>query len=192
MQSKIALLANLAFGQTVPTTTIPTVGISRVTTADFKAAQGMRCTIKLIGCAERSADGSSVAVYVSPMLVPLTSPLASAKGAGNMVVLNSSNNDQSILAGPGAGRYPTGKSKSAPLGPSTRLKIKVLPRISTFWGVSAPLNRVCCAPCVPSSMPYAPFPQPTVSSPICFALLKDRYVATHSASLYPPTFRSLI
>jgi len=109
VQAKIALLANLAFGQVVPTNTIPTVGISRVSTADFRAAQSLKCTIKLIGCAERSADGSSVAVYVSPMLVPLTSSLASVKGAGNMVELSSSNNVQSILAGPGAGRYPTGK-----------------------------------------------------------------------------------
>merc|ERR1719258_838929 len=51
-------------------------------------------------------DGS-LAVFVSPMMVSLSSTLASAKGPGNMVVVGSENMTQSTLAGPGAGRYPT-------------------------------------------------------------------------------------
>jgi len=125
VQAKIALLANLAYGVVVPTTTIPTAGISQIASVDFEYAKTLKSTIKLIGCATKSSAGDgSLAVYVAPMVVPLTSPLASAKGAGNMVVLNSENNTQSILAGPGAGRYPTANSVVADL---LRLSLEQVP-----------------------------------------------------------------
>jgi homoserine dehydrogenase len=54
--------------------------------------------------------GGKLAVYVSPVIVPLSSPLASAKGPGNMVVVNSVNMPESTFAGPGAGRWPTANS----------------------------------------------------------------------------------
>ena len=57
----------------------------------------------------QNADGS-LAVFVAPNMVPLNSPLASAKGPGNMVVVSSDNMGVSTLAGPGAGRYPTANS----------------------------------------------------------------------------------
>ena len=110
VQAKIALLTNLAYGRVVPTETIPTAGISSVASIDFEYAKMLKSTIKLVGCAATDPKTSSLAVYVSPMIVPLNSPLASAKGPGNMVLINSYNNTQSILAGPGAGRYPTANS----------------------------------------------------------------------------------
>lgn len=84
VQAKIALLVKLAFGKTVPIAVVPTVGISSVTSADFANAREMKCTIKLLGTASTNADGS-LAVYVSPTIVPYTSPLSTAKGPGNMV-----------------------------------------------------------------------------------------------------------
>jgi homoserine dehydrogenase len=109
VQAKIALLANLAYGRVVPVPSIPTNGISSIAAVDFEYANILRSTIKLIGCASLNAD-SSIAVYVSPMVVPLTSQLAAAKGPGNMVLVSSDNCDTSVLAGPGAGRYPTANS----------------------------------------------------------------------------------
>ena len=58
--------------------------------------------MKLLGTAALS--GGKLSVYVSPVIVPLSSPLASAKGPGNMFVVNSANMVQSTFAGPGAGR----------------------------------------------------------------------------------------
>eukprot|EP01042_Synura_sphagnicola_P006786 gene6786-8687_t len=109
VQAKIALLAKLSFGQHVNVATIPTVGISSVTATDFEYARVMKSTIKLVGVAQINQDGS-LAVFVSPMIVSNTSPLASAKGPGNMVVVQSDNIGTATYAGPGAGRYPTANS----------------------------------------------------------------------------------
>ena len=109
VQAKIALLAKLAFGKTIPVPAIPTAGISKIASVDFEYAKILRSTIKLIGCASRNSDGT-LAVYVSPMIVPTTSPFASAKGPGNMAVVKSANMNISSFAGPGAGRYPTANS----------------------------------------------------------------------------------
>jgi homoserine dehydrogenase len=84
VQAKIALLVKLAFGATVPLGVIPTAGISKVTSADFAYARSMNSTIKLLGTAGVNEDGS-LAVFVAPTIVSLSSPLSTAKGPGNMV-----------------------------------------------------------------------------------------------------------
>lgn len=109
VQAKIAILAKLSYGKTIDVTTVPIKGISSITSVDFEYAALLNSSIKLIGAASKNPDGS-IAVYVSPMVVPRTSPFATAKGPGNMVVINSNNNTQSTMAGPGAGRWPTANS----------------------------------------------------------------------------------
>lgn len=108
VQAKIALLANLAYGQVITTNEIPTTGISNITSTDFEYAKILDSTIKLIGCA--SFENNKISVYVSPMIISNSSTLASATGAGNMVLIKSKNNNESTFAGPGAGRYPTANS----------------------------------------------------------------------------------
>lgn len=87
---------------------IPTSGISQLGAVDFEYARLLKSTIKLLGTAALS--NGALAVYVSPVIVPLSSPLASAKGPGNMVLINSTNMSTSTFAGPGAGRFPTANS----------------------------------------------------------------------------------
>jgi homoserine dehydrogenase len=83
VQAKIALLAKLSFGKSIDPATIPTAGISAISAVDFEYAKLLKSTIKLLGTA--SLNHGKLSVYVSPVVVPLTSPLASAKGPGNMV-----------------------------------------------------------------------------------------------------------
>jgi len=109
VQAKIALLTKLAFGTTVSVATIPTTGISKLSKIDFEYAKSLKSTIKLLGTANLNTDGS-LAVFVSPTVVPLTNPLSGAKGPGNMVLVNSENMNSSTFAGPGAGRFPTANS----------------------------------------------------------------------------------
>jgi homoserine dehydrogenase len=87
VQAKIALLAKLAYGQNVSVSVIPTAGISKITKLDFDFAKMLHSTIKLVGTAVKNESDGSVAVFVSPTMVPLTHPLATAKGPGNMVCL---------------------------------------------------------------------------------------------------------
>jgi homoserine dehydrogenase len=118
VRAKIAILAKLAFGVTVPMDKIPCTGISQITSIDFAAAKANhRCTIKLIGTAARGSttttvgsNPSGVCVYVTPTLVPLTNQLANVHGCGNCVTVTSKNMGQCTYAGPGAGRYPTANS----------------------------------------------------------------------------------
>ncbi|CAM9519496.1 unnamed protein product [Chrysoparadoxa australica] len=110
VQAKVALLAKLAFGVSVPTEAVPCQGISKLTSADFEFAKMMKSTIKLLGTAMLNADGSKLSVFVSPVLVPFTSPIASSQGPGNIVSITSANLGTSSYAGPGAGRFPTANS----------------------------------------------------------------------------------
>ncbi|CAN0425687.1 unnamed protein product, partial [Hapterophycus canaliculatus] len=64
-------------------------GISSLTAVDFEYAKMMRSTIKLLGTAMLSADGEKLSVFVSPVLVPLKHPIASARGPGNIVSVDS-------------------------------------------------------------------------------------------------------
>jgi len=109
VQAKIALLTKLAFGKTVPFHTVPTTGISKLAKVDFEYARSLKSTIKLLGTSTLNPDGT-LAVFVSPTIVPIISPLSSAKGPGNMVLINSDNMPSSTFAGPGAGRFPTANS----------------------------------------------------------------------------------
>ena len=94
-QTKIAILAEIAFGKTIEPSAISTSGISAITAVNFEYARLLKSTTKLLGIAALS--GGRLLVYVSPVIVPLSSPLASAKGPGNKVVVNSTNMVQSTF-----------------------------------------------------------------------------------------------
>mmetsp|Transcript_151 Transcript_151/g.300 ORF Transcript_151/g.300 Transcript_151/m.300 type:complete len:316 (+) Transcript_151:437-1384(+) len=114
VRAKIAILAKLAFGITVPIDTIPCIGITEISVVDFAYAKSMGCTIKLVGTAVRQSEfgehDGALSVYVSPKLVPLNHLLASATGCGNAVAVDSSNLGTASFSGPGAGRYATANS----------------------------------------------------------------------------------
>ena len=114
VRAKIAILAKLAFGQTVPVPSIPCRGISQISSIDFEYAKLLNCTIKLVGTAARLSEygehDGALSVYVTPKMVPLTHLLASARGSGNAVAVSSANLGIASYTGPGAGRYPTASS----------------------------------------------------------------------------------
>lgn len=68
---------------------VPCQGISSLKKVDFEYAKMMRSTIKLLGTAMLSPDGGKLSVFVSPVLVPLDHPIASARGPGNIVSIES-------------------------------------------------------------------------------------------------------
>lgn len=68
---------------------MPCQGISSLTKVDFEYAKMMRSTIKLLGTAMLSPDGNRLSVFVSPVMVPLQHPIASARGPGNIVSVDS-------------------------------------------------------------------------------------------------------
>ncbi|DAZ94217.1 TPA: hypothetical protein N0F65_001067 [Lagenidium giganteum] len=117
VQSKIAILAKLGFGGIIDPPSIPTLGISRISTVDFEYAKMMNSTIKLLGVAklvkpadEAKGTDPEISVFVSPVVVPRENVIASIGGATNLVNIRSSNLLSSAYVGQGAGRFPTANS----------------------------------------------------------------------------------
>ncbi|KAJ1450952.1 homoserine dehydrogenase-domain-containing protein [Pelagophyceae sp. CCMP2097] len=112
VQAKIALLAKLAFGQTVPFDQVPTSGISKLGAVDFEYAKLLGATVKLLGTASLDRKTGELCVYVAPHIVPSAhvSGFAACRGAMNAVALETKHLGTASLVGPGAGRYPTARS----------------------------------------------------------------------------------
>ncbi len=105
---KLAILASLCFGCEIAPDEIFVEGISRITQADIKVAADLGYKIKLIGIAQRSADGIDQRVH--PTLVPKGSAIAGVDGVLNAVALETDHVQELLLAGPGAGGPPTASS----------------------------------------------------------------------------------
>lgn len=106
-RSKISLLSQLAFGYH-PHKTIPTQGISSLAGIDFEYAALLGSTIRCLSVAYPTKAG--LVSYVSPTVVHKQSSYASIMGATNAVSFDSKYQQNTLLVGQGAGRYPTAAS----------------------------------------------------------------------------------
>ncbi len=98
---KLAILASLAFGARVAPDAIEVEGIERVTLADLEAADELGFRIKLLGVAQRTADGIEQRVH--PTMVSKTSAIAQVMGVLNAVTIDADAVHELTLVGPGAG-----------------------------------------------------------------------------------------
>ncbi len=102
---KIALLAMLAYGESLNFKDIPIEGISHISPEDMEYAKDMGYVIKLLGIA-RKVNGS-LDVRVHPTMIPLEHPLASVRNEFNSVMFDGDMTDAIVLNGKGAGSLPT-------------------------------------------------------------------------------------
>ncbi|MEO6867403.1 MAG: homoserine dehydrogenase, partial [Gaiellales bacterium] len=105
--AKLAILAGIAFGTTVGVEDVRSTGITNITAEDIAHAEVLGCRIKLVGRAERltsaSGGGSSLALDVTPMLVPEQHPLAAIGGSTNAVLVDGAPFGRLVVQGAGAG-----------------------------------------------------------------------------------------
>lgn len=104
--AKLSILAGIAFGTTVDIDDVRATGITGVSAEDVAHAGVLGCRIKLVARAERLAaagGGATVALDVTPMLVPETHPLAAISGATNAVLVDGAPFGRIVVQGPGAG-----------------------------------------------------------------------------------------
>ncbi|MCW2949904.1 MAG: hom [Thermoleophilia bacterium] len=103
--AKLAILAGIAFGTTVDVEHVRATGISGVRAADVAHAALLGCRIRLIGRAERVVEGGSATVLldVTPVLVPISHPLATIVGATNAVLVDGAPFGRLVVQGAGAG-----------------------------------------------------------------------------------------
>lgn len=121
--AKAALLASLAFHTRVTLQDVSCEGISDISAADIKAAEEMRCVIKLLANCTLNSDGT-IAVGVYPTMVPLAHPLASVTGAFNAIFVESEHAGQLMFMGPGAGGKPTASAVMGDVVTAARNRVR--------------------------------------------------------------------
>ena len=102
---KLAILASLAFHAPIPPQAVYREGIERLAPRDFRYAQELGYTIKLLALGRR--EGAQVQVRVHPVLLPQEELLAKVDGVLNAVQIEGDLLGPVLFQGPGAGPLPT-------------------------------------------------------------------------------------
>ena len=110
---KLAILAQIAYGVTVPVTAIPRRGIANIDTADIRFANELGYTIKLL--AESYLLEGQLALHVSPVLIRRQAPLAQVRRAYNAIQVVGDAVGDTLYYGQGAGQMPTASAVTADL-----------------------------------------------------------------------------
>lgn len=110
---KLALLAAVAFGNTVDFANVHVEGIRHVTALDIAFAQDLGYRIKLLGLARLTEHGIEQRVH--PCMVPLSTPIAHVEGVFNAVMIEGDFVGRITLEGRGAGADPTASAVIADL-----------------------------------------------------------------------------
>lgn len=136
---KLALLTALAFGTEVDGDAVYVEGISGVTPLDLEMAEELGFRIKLLGVAERTAQGIEQRVH--PTFVARTGQLANVMGVTNAVSIEAEPVGIVTLVGPGAGG---GATASAVVGDIVDIARGNL--VATFGRPSGELEKPIRAP----------------------------------------------
>jgi homoserine dehydrogenase len=119
---KLAILAQIAFGVTVPVAAIDRRGIAGLHEMDIRFARELGYTIKLLAeswldvtPATAGKPGKHLALHVSPVLLKHQTPLAQVRGAYNAVQVVGDAVGDTLYYGQGAGAMPTASAVVADL-----------------------------------------------------------------------------
>lgn len=102
---KIAILASLAYGESVNFEDVYTEGITNITDIDFKYAEKMNRSIKLLGKCKSEENG--IVVSVTPRLISPEHPLYNVSDVVNGVLVRGNVVGDLVFIGSGAGKLPT-------------------------------------------------------------------------------------
>jgi homoserine dehydrogenase len=110
---KLAILAHIAFGVSVPLSAIETRGIAAIDAIDIRFAGELGYTIKLL--AEAFLIEKRLALHVSPVLLRRNAPLSLVRGAYNAIYVLGDAVGDTLYYGQGAGQMPTASAVTADL-----------------------------------------------------------------------------
>jgi homoserine dehydrogenase len=116
---KLTILAAIAFGIPMQFDRVHTEGITKLTSADIKYAEGLGYRIKLLGITRRTAKGIELRVH--PTLVPARRLIANVEGVMNAVLVKGDAVGASLYYGRGAGAEATASAVVADLVDVTRM-----------------------------------------------------------------------
>ncbi len=104
---KALILAMLAYGTPLSGNCISVYGIERVESVDFRFAERLGYTIKLLVVIKHHADADALELRVQPSFVPRSHLLASVDGVFNAIAVRGDIVGETIFYGRGAGKNPT-------------------------------------------------------------------------------------
>ena len=140
---KIAILAGLAYGGSVPREAIPTEGIDQLDARDIAYAEQLGYVVKLLAVAQAMPGDQAeqlLDVRVHPTLLPKAHPLAGVNGVNNAILVEGDPVGQVMFYGPGAGAGPTASAVVADI-----LNIAGIRQATGGRGTQAPLDPLLAA-----------------------------------------------
>ena len=102
---KIAILTSLVCGQQVDFEDIHCEGITKITATDFKYAEVMNRSIKLLASSRKV--GGSYSCMVAPFMLAAEHPLCGVNGVFNGIFVHGNVLGDAMFYGSGAGKLPT-------------------------------------------------------------------------------------
>jgi len=133
---KLAILAQLAFGASVPLKSIPRQGIDSLQLADLVYAKELGYAIKLLALAKLSDFG--LALRVAPTLVKHGTPLAEIRGPYNAVRVVGDAVGDTLFYGRGAGAMPTASAVVGDIIDVATGRAELTSRVLNLWSADAP------------------------------------------------------
>ena len=102
---KIAILTSIVYGKHLDYTKIHTEGITKISTEDFKYADALGVSIKLVGTTKK--EGDTLYSFVAPMMLDENHPLSGIHDVFNGIFVHGNVVDDIMFYGRGAGKLPT-------------------------------------------------------------------------------------
>ena len=102
---KIAILTSIVYGKHLDYTKIHTEGITKISTEDFKYADALGVSIKLVGTTKK--EGDTLYSFVVPMMLDENHPLSGIHDVFNGIFVHGNVVDDIMFYGRGAGKLPT-------------------------------------------------------------------------------------
>lgn len=102
---KIAILTSIVYGKHLDYTKIHTEGITKISIEDFKYADALGVSIKLVGTTKK--EGDTLYSFVAPMMLDENHPLSGIHDVFNGIFVHGNVVDDIMFYGRGAGKLPT-------------------------------------------------------------------------------------
>ena len=102
---KITILTSIVYGKHLDYTKIHTEGITKISTEDFKYADALGVSIKLVGTTKK--EGDTLYSFVAPMMLDENHPLSGIHDVFNGIFVHGNVVDDIMFYGRGAGKLPT-------------------------------------------------------------------------------------
>ncbi len=102
---KIAILTAMATGREVDYEEIPTEGMTGITDTDFRYADALGTSIKLVGSSRM--EGNKVYAWVAPLMIDKNHPLYAVNDVYNGILVKGNMIGTTMYYGSGAGKLPT-------------------------------------------------------------------------------------